>query len=102
MLNVVCVFLGLGMLFLAHYFGFRQRQTEGRGRLNNFFVRWGIGGSYLEELKTGCLSVIFKVIGGICALIGLVLILKGCGVVDEHDVSSESGKEFRMEPDAVE
>lgn len=94
MVNAVCILLGLGMLLLAHYFGFRQRKSEGRARLNNFFVRWGIGGSYLEELKTGCLSVVFKGMGGICALIGLMLILKGCGAFDEQDVSSERGDEF--------
>ena len=102
MANAICILLGLGMLLLAHYLGFRQRQSEGRGRLNNFLVRWGIGGSYLEELKAGCLSVVFKGIGGICALIGLMLILKGCGALEEHDVPSAGGEEFRMGTDTRE
>lgn len=102
MVNGVCILLGLGMLLLAHYLGFRQRQSEGRGRLNDFFVRWGLGGSYMEKLKAGCLSVVFKGMGGICALIGLVLLLKGCGAFDEHDVPSERGGEFRMRSDTRE
>lgn len=88
MMNGISLLIGVVLIWMAHYLAFRARQSQGRGRLNEFLVRWGVGGSYLENLKSGCLTVVFKIVGGVCAIIGLGLILKGCGVLDESCANS--------------
>jgi len=82
MSSTMFIVLGVVLLFVAHYFGFRQRQSEGRARWNNVCARYG-GGSYFEGLKSGCLTIVFKCIGGILALVGLLCVLRGCGALDK-------------------
>lgn len=98
-MNALCLVVGCVFLFVAHYFGFRQRKSEGHRRLNDFRVHWGIGGRYLEELRSGCATLMFKMLGFVCAFIGLGLTLKGCGVLDEYaDSRSDVSVEENVSP----
>ena len=69
--------IGIGLLFLSHYLAFRKRKVEGEGRLNEFFVHWGMGGSYGASLKSGCLVLVFRCLAGAAAVAGIFCILRG-------------------------
>jgi hypothetical protein len=50
--------LGIGLLFLAVFFGFRTKQAIGSRRMNSFEAKYG-GGSFMVFLKTSTMTVIW-------------------------------------------
>ena len=71
MLAIIIIVLGI---WIASAIAWKARQQESRYQMNEVLSEFGFG-SYREKMRSGCLSIVLKLIAGI---VGGIIVLTLC------------------------